>query len=660
MNKFLTPLAALAIALTAACTSDDVNGRTEPAPAGEADSGYVSLSLHTPAAPRAGRAANDVFLDGLPSEYRVNDATLILFRGDNEAEANFHSAYNIPLSITGYTDDASQVTAVARITRRITDDAADNKGTHFYALVLLNTAHLVSLSADNTKCEIAGRQLGTLHTGGKPATISDLSNFIVNRTTDPFVPQEVAIDPDYNANIRSTENGILMVSAPLATLPGGANAPTADATVSVLTDITPSIYDTKAKAENSPAADIYVERAVAKVTMDQAITKKVLQGSDIQVVGVDGEEYASLPIALTGWRLDLTNNRSFLVRQCSDEWNALRTASATPTKPYRFVGDEPVAQGVARYRTYWAVDPNYSSDAADHSTQLRQLSGTFPAADPDMATSPLAPGFGELHPQYCMENTFDVANQTQDQTTRAIARVQVGDGQTDYFVVNGNKNRLYTKAAIRKRIIRAIMDDDLVQLAWNESVKDAAGNTLAYTYENFEPRIDLTVGAGSDYATTGKVMVKEYIVYSKPLAEADPTQDDIVTDYFGNYTAAGKSEYALAESLGFTSIHEYENGVCYYPIRIKHFGDDLTPWRTNEGELPMPGNIYPANSAANYLGRYGVLRNNWYNIHVNSILGIGDPVVPDTPDTPDDELYNYISVRINVLSWTLRDQGADL
>ena len=61
-----------------------------------------------------------------------------------------------------------------------------------------------------------------------------------------------------------------------------------------------------------------------------------------------------------------------------------------------------------------------------------------------------------------------------------------------------------------------------------------------------------------------------------------------------------------------------------------------------------------------FLGRYGVLRNNWYDLGINSISGVGSPVVPDAPGTPDDELESFISVRINVLSWAKRTQREDL
>ena len=82
------------------------------------------------------------------------------------------------------------------------------------------------------------------------------------------------------------------------------------------------------------------------------------------------------------------------------------------------------------------------------------------------------------------------------------------------------------------------------------------------------------------------------------------------------------------------------------------------------GTAPSSTTIYPDNSNLNgdYLGRYGVLRNNWYALSVTSVRSLGDatPHENDWPDTPDDELDNYLAFRINVLSWAKRTQGAAL
>ena len=87
----------------------------------------------------------------------------------------------------------------------------------------------------------------------------------------------------------------------------------------------------------------------------------------------------------------------------------------------------------------------------------------------------------------------------------------------------------------------------------------------------------------------------------------------------------------------------------------------MTPWNTDETTKPSTSSIYPVDhQAGNYLGRYGVLRNNWYDIAVEGVKGLGSPINPKLTPTTDDELESYIAVRINVLSWAKRTQGATL
>ena len=103
--------------------------------------------------------------------------------------------------------------------------------------------------------------------------------------------------------------------------------------------------------------------------------------------------------------------------------------------------------------------------------------------------------------------------------------------------------------------------------------------------------------------------------------------------------------------------------MAYYAVRIKHFGDtEGTPWNV-EGQNVTAGSnsqIYPNANENWFLGRYGVVRNNWYDISVNTIQTLGDATIPTLTNTPDDVLEDYISVSINVLSWSKHSQNAEL
>lgn len=86
-------------------------------------------------------------------------------------------------------------------------------------------------------------------------------------------------------------------------------------------------------------------------------------------------------------------------------------------------------------------------------------------------------------------------------------------------------------------------------------------------------------------------------------------------------------------------------------IISKHFGS-LTPW--NSGESYGTDN-------GKYLGRYGMLRNNWYDLTVGNVYGPGYPGVPPVdPNQPDDENEKYLSVSVKILSWAKRSDTVDL
>lgn len=407
--------------------------------------------------------------------------------------------------------------------------------------------------------------------------------------------------------------GFLMMNAPLSNVAGGATEPTG-ATVSVASKIDKDhIYATEALAKANSSASIYVERALAKVDVTASKPTGKL------------EDDATVSYTVKGWVLDNTNKKTYYLRNTSNssEWLSLKTTSTGPTKPYRFVGDTPMESGVSLYRTYWAKDPNYNTTPSSLSTDFSTIGKTAPTALKNL---------GEH--DYCLENTFDVPNQNQNVTTRVIVAAQLGSGST-FYVVNDNEKDLLDADDMKKAVKSAFLNNTDVQAWIKTGLKD--GKTID------ENDLDVTVAstAGNNVPTvsvnaTGNA---KYTSGAAPTVTAD-----------------------ITNIMKTIKVATYENGISYYPVRIKHFGDDLTPWKSSEKPLPTVNTgAYPTdNQAANYLGRYGVLRNNWYNIDVTGIKKLGSPVVPEVTGDTDDELAAYISVKINVLSWAKRTQGAIL
>ena len=111
-------------------------------------------------------------------------------------------------------------------------------------------------------------------------------------------------------------------------------------------------------------------------------------------------------------------------------------------------------------------------------------------------------------------------------------------------------------------------------------------------------------------------------------------------------------------------IKYYNKGVTYYYTSlIKHFGDNPTEYESdadgnNEGGTADEGAFY---EEAKHLGRYGVLRNNWYELNITSVSGPGEPEIPE-PEDPDrpDGTHSFINAQINILSWAKRTQDVEL
>lgn len=94
-------------------------------------------------------------------------------------------------------------------------------------------------------------------------------------------------------------------------------------------------------------------------------------------------------------------------------------------------------------------------------------------------------------------------------------------------------------------------------------------------------------------------------------------------------------------------IRFYKGGVMfYYTTVIKHFN-----------YLVDDGTTYDENK---HLGLYGVVRNNWYDIKINSVSGPGEPEIPGIPDEPVNKEHSFINAEINILSWAKRTQDVNL
>lgn len=612
MKKIYLPLALAATLALGACSSDNVvdNGGSNPIDLSKG--GFVKMSLNLPTDNNRGSRATHDLNDGLANEYGIKNAYLVLFEGgDDENKAAIKGAYALSNSdFEAVGDNPNHVTLTKRIAFANDTKKPSDSNKYIYALVVLNNNGLFTvdgnhtLKFDDTKVDATAYK--------SAANFINFSKAIASTSTDGKTP--------FASDVAT--NGIFMTNAPLCTKPGGATAPGATAAIKTLADVTDNIYTTEAEAKSKPAAEIYVERAVAKVT--------VQQGTEGKLEANKGNTASEISYTLNSWAIDNTNKKSYIVRQYDKSWNSINSnkVTATDASKYRFVWSTPVNPNATDanklYRTAFAQDPEYATTAASAANYNRNMT---------MSTD-----FGNDHPQYCNENTFQVTAQNQDQTTRVVLGVKLSaPGTTTYdadlYTINDNKEVVYTKATLAERLKNILLKESNVK-KWTDDHK-------------IEPSFDITFSTTTAGATT------------------------IATATFKGKTAAGATEetYSTPYTTDFNKalphIIRYKDGVAYYAVRIKHFGDTDTPWNVTGQGITAGDNskIYNTSNSDNenwFLGRYGVVRNNWYDISVNKIQTLGDATTPAFTNDPDDVLENYISVSINVLSWSKHSQSADL
>ena len=379
------------------------------------------------------------------------------------------------------------------------------------------------------------------------------------------------------------------------------------------------IYASKQEAENSAATTVYVERGLAKVSL--------ATGSDDKHVDIKDGNYAGDHVDITGWTLDVTNKKTFPVHVTegdglwADTWKATTTSAATNGATMDRFHDTKLTEFP---RVYWGLDPNYSTDF----TKVAACEGEFNLVANQTDLSKAFKTKEEAKkPQYCLENTFDIEHMVQGQTTRVLFSAKYtpkdfSDGETFYKMGNSSQlwNATKVEAQIQAKAMEVLGETDKTKVTVTLAAPD---NDLTKAGVHFVAAANITYGT-TDLAPEKVDQINAKLGFKK----ATPTDAEV-----------GLSTFA--------------SGVSYYVARVKHFGDYLTKWEA--------GNDTYGSNNANWLGRYGVLRNNWYELSVNSVSGPGYPDVPKVnPTDPDDENEQYINVEVKILDWAKRSQNVDL
>ncbi len=306
---------------------------------------------------------------------------------------------------------------------------------------------------------------------------------------------------------------------------------------------------------------------------------------------------------------DNTDNQSFAIKQGD---NTLATTIANATlegvslinlnkKMYLVKDGQTATNKPVTGEWPYPMDPNYSQtsiDAAYCETNFEQsIAKVFPA--PSTATF------------YCPENTMEASAQLNGQTTGVVYKVKYApvDG---YYTELADKNGTDSYSQMFEKVLALTdKDEDITDKIFTEATTADKADGTFYSYNGYV------------FKTKAGARLYKAIATNK-----DDKAETVNTDF------------TKSKSENDKDIQTYENGYCYYTAWIKH---------------------NPTSKIYLEQDKYGVVRNFWYELTVNSIkkLGYSQPTYKE-PTDPDDKAEAAIQVQVNIKKWRVVKQNVDL
>lgn len=469
--------------------------------------------------------------------------------------------------------------------------------------------------------EYQGAESFIIKLQGANKVYHDLYALVVLNGDNIPAPSDKETFRDYNAAVSitngntsdylgSTDNGFFMANAANGNVASDKPDPT------VLVPLT--LYNSPDAAQKGPGNNIYVERNAVKVTVRNDKASYKLKSDNAVTVE---------PLA---WTLTNTNLKMYPFHKVT----GLRTEGANSYKDIwknsRFLG--PAFDGFRR--THWSMDPNYSKDlktpeackAEFHVVKADEVTAKFSTS---ASTSATETSQAVYHPLYCAENTFDIAHMMKGQTTAVVVKAQITHTSEDDRANETEaaaKPRIATRATTPANNVFGVQghvwsEGYLAQLV-AKTASAAFGTTVSAN------NVDLTSLLGQE-------------------------KDTLTDKNFKDITKEGKAFTPTAAQLKDLNIEigpitGYEGGICYYIAYIRHFNDDeTTPWHS--GDATYGGDN------EKWLGRYGVVRNNWYDLTIQDFAYPGSPKIPTpNPEDPDDD-HSVILLNVKVNPWAKED-----
>lgn len=275
--------------------------------------------------------------------------------------------------------------------------------------------------------------------------------------------------------------------------------------------------------------------------------------------------------------------------------------------------------------SFYTKDPNFA--APDHITGIIKngLDGREPFVTWKAKSETLTPVF-----EYCIENTMADADQKFGAATRVVIKGKYAPKDftlgNDWFSFGGINYPTLTNLQLAYSAADATIKAKVTELEQQgeDPVNAQANAKLFYPVEA------LFMEACHNFLGAVNTALSASIT-----AFADLDQDT----HLDNITDGG--EIVKIDKC----IKWYQKSLNYYYYEIRHDNTD---------------------DEYMYFGKYGVVRNNWYNLTLNKVNGAGTPWYPgDGPEDPDpekpiDEKPGFLAFDIEIAPWVYWQTGFEI
>lgn len=340
-----------------------------------------------------------------------------------------------------------------------------------------------------------------------------------------------------------------------------------------------------------------IEKDATRKEVDDAGKEMTDGKTNLNLLTVDVER------AVSKVTFDNTDNQSFAIKQ-GDNTIAKATLEGVSLinlnkKMYLVKDGQTATNKPVTGEWPYPKDPNYDNTSMDKAYITANFSQTEATEfSPLVSTAKF----------YCPENTMEASAQLNGQTTGVVYKVKYVP-EDAYYTELAAENGTDSYSQMFAKVL-------------NLADKDEAITDKIFTEATTADKADGTFYSYNGYVFKTKAGARLY----KAIATNPGADAATVNTAFTNNASDG-------------DIQTYAEGYCYYTAWIKH----------NPGGTTMQQD------------KYGVVRNFWYELTVNSIkkLGYSKPTYKD-PKDPDDKAEASIQVQVNIKKWRLVKQNVDL